>query len=43
MENHNNVLSGRYRQLASQLTGMEPPPAAKKSSLGGFFSFPTKR
>src|SRR5260370_1288917 len=43
MENHNNVLSGRYRQIASQLTGMEPPPAAKKGSLGGFFSFPTKR
>jgi septum formation inhibitor-activating ATPase MinD len=43
MENHNNVLSGRYRQIASQLTGMESPPAAKKSSLGGFFSFPTKR
>src|SRR5580658_2669330 len=43
MQNHNNVLSGRYRQMASQLTGVEPPPAAKKSSLGGFFSFPTKR
>jgi pilus assembly protein CpaE len=43
MENHNNVLSGRYRQIASQLTGTEWPPASKKSALGGFFSFPTKR
>jgi len=43
MENHNNVLSGRYRQIASQLTGMESVPATKKSALGGLFSFPTKR
>src|SRR5580698_7336395 len=43
MENHNNVLSGRYRQIASQLTGTECPPASKKSALSGFFSFPTKR
>ena len=43
MENHNNVLSGRYRQIASQLTGTESPPTSKKSALSGFFSFPTKR
>src|SRR6202453_2830166 len=43
MENHTNVLSGRYRQIASQLTGTECPPASKKSALSGFFSFLTKR
>ena len=32
MENHNNVLSDRYRQLAAQLAGIEPLPAAKKSA-----------
>ncbi len=43
MENHNNVLSGSYQQIAAKLAGMEDSPAAKKGSLGGFFSFSTKR
>lgn len=41
--NHNNVLTNRYRQMAAQLMGMDISPAAKKGSLGGLFSFPTKR
>jgi len=40
-QNHNNVLSNRYRQIAAQLAGIEDSPA-KKSSLGSLFSFPTK-
>jgi pilus assembly protein CpaE len=40
MENHNNVLTNRYRQLAAQLTGMEPA-SAKKAGFGSLFS--TKR
>jgi septum formation inhibitor-activating ATPase MinD len=43
MENHNNVLSGRYQQIAAQLSGMEDNPVAKKGSLGDFFSFSNKR
>jgi len=43
LQNHNNLLSNRYRQMAGQLTGMDSAPAQKKGSLGGFFSFPTKR
>lgn len=39
MENHNNVLSNQYRQIAAQLVGMDASPVAKK----GFFSFPAKR
>jgi pilus assembly protein CpaE len=42
MENHNNTLTNRYRQLASQLTGMETAPSQKKSGLSNFL-FPTKR
>ena len=42
-ENHNNILGSRYRQIAAQLAGLDVVPANKKSSLGGFFSFPTKR
>jgi len=42
LENHNNVLSSRYRQIAAQLAGIDVMPSAKKSSLGGLFSFPTK-
>ncbi|MFY9532095.1 MAG: hypothetical protein WBC04_21455 [Candidatus Acidiferrales bacterium] len=38
IENHNNVLSGRYRQIAAQLAGMDAGVVAKKGSLGGFFS-----
>jgi pilus assembly protein CpaE len=43
IENHNNILSGRYQQLASQLAGIESGPALKKSGLSGFFTFPVKR
>jgi pilus assembly protein CpaE len=43
LENHNNVLSTRYRQIAAQLAGMDVNAVPKKSSLGGFFSFSTKR
>lgn len=42
-QNHNNVLSNRYRQLAFQLAGMDGIAPAKKSSLSGLFSFPGKR
>jgi len=40
MENHNNTLSNRYRQIAAQLAGIEENVPAKKAS---FFSFPSKR
>jgi pilus assembly protein CpaE len=40
MENHNNALTNRYRQLASQLTG-DVVPSPKKGGLSGFL-FPTK-
>lgn len=39
----NNGLSARYRQIAAQIAGVDPGPSAKKSTLGGFFSFPAKR
>jgi pilus assembly protein CpaE len=42
MENHNNILTNRYRQLAGQLTGIEPMAAGKKAGLGNFL-FPPKR
>jgi pilus assembly protein CpaE len=42
-ENHNNILSSRYRQIAAQLAGLDVVPITKKGSLGGFFSFPPKR
>lgn len=41
MENHNNTLTNRYRQLAAQLTGMEPA-SAKKAGFGNFL-FSAKR
>jgi pilus assembly protein CpaE len=41
-ENHNNLLSNRYRQIAAQLAGVDVN-APKKGSLGGFFSLPSKR
>jgi pilus assembly protein CpaE len=41
MENHNNNLTHRYRQIAAQLAGIDDVEPVKKS--GGFFSFPTKR
>jgi pilus assembly protein CpaE len=37
LENHNNVLGVRYRQVAAQLVGMDVSATSKK---GGFFSFP---
>lgn len=42
-ENHNNALTNSYRQVAAQLMGIDANPTAKKSSLGGLFSFETKR
>jgi pilus assembly protein CpaE len=41
-QNHNNVLSNRYRQIACQLAGIDAD-IAKKGSLGGLFSFSGKR
>jgi hypothetical protein len=38
-----NGLSLRYRQMAGQIAGMGADPVAKKSGLGGFFSFQSKR
>jgi pilus assembly protein CpaE len=42
MENHNNTLTHRYRQLAMQLAGTDAMPSAKRSGLGNLFSFPAK-
>lgn len=39
----NNGLSTRYRQIAAQIAGVDPGPAAKKSGLGGLFTFSSKR
>ncbi len=43
LDNHNNVLSHRYRQIAAQLVGMDVNGGSKKATLGGFFSFPARR
>jgi pilus assembly protein CpaE len=43
IENHNNNLCSRYRQIAAILAGMDENVQAKKASAGGFFSFPSKR
>jgi len=43
LENHNNVLSSRYRQIAGQLVGIDSSVIEKKSPLSGLFSFPTKK
>jgi pilus assembly protein CpaE len=43
LENHNNILSNRYRQIAGQLVGIDPSVTEKKSPLSGLFSFPTKK
>ena len=43
IENHNNNLSNHYRKLASLLCGMDAVPMAKRSGMGNFFSFSTKR
>jgi pilus assembly protein CpaE len=42
-ENHNNILSDRYRQVAGQLVGIDAAWKGKKGSLSGLFSFPPKR
>jgi pilus assembly protein CpaE len=41
MENHDNLLTNHYRQLASQLTGIKLQPEYKRGALSTFFS--TKR
>jgi len=43
LENHNNILSSRYRQIAGQLVGIDTAVSEKKSPLSGLFSFPTKK
>jgi len=43
LENHNNTLSSRYRQIAGQLVGIDTSVIEKKSPLSGLFSFPTKK
>ena len=42
-ENHNNILSSRYRQIAGQLAGIDTSVTEKKGPLSGLFSFPTKK
>ncbi|MGH9772055.1 MAG: hypothetical protein ACRD4Q_10215, partial [Candidatus Acidiferrales bacterium] len=43
MDNHNNALTDHYRQLAERVSGGAKATAAKRGSLGTFFSFPGKR
>jgi pilus assembly protein CpaE len=43
LENHNNTLSSRYRQIAGQLVGIDTSVIEKRSPLSGLFSFPTKK
>ncbi len=43
MENHNNILSNRYRQIAGQLVGIDTSVEEKKSPLSSLFSFPSKK
>ena len=43
IENHNNALSDRYRQLASQLAGTDSMAVEKRSSLSTLFSLQKKR
>jgi pilus assembly protein CpaE len=42
MENHNNSLSNRYRQLASQIAGITSTPVVKRGGIGNLFSLSTK-
>ena len=42
MENHNNLLNHRYREIASQLAGIPEQPVAKRTGLD-LFSFSAKR
>jgi pilus assembly protein CpaE len=41
--NHNNILSSRYRQIAGQLVGIDTSVDEKKSPLSSLFSFPSKK
>ena len=41
--NHNNILSSRYRQIAGQLVGIDTTVEEKKSPLSSLFSFPSKK
>lgn len=43
MENHNNILSSRYRQIAGQLVGIDTTVEEKRSPLSSLFSFPGKK
>jgi len=43
MENHNNTLTNRYRQIAGQLVGIDASVDEKKSPLSSLFSFPIKK
>ncbi len=43
MENHNNVLTDQYRQLADQLAGVSRGPIPKRGGLSNFFTFTGKR
>jgi pilus assembly protein CpaE len=43
IENHNNVLTNHYRQLASLLTGTNAVAAPKRVGISSLFSFPAKR
>jgi pilus assembly protein CpaE len=43
MENHDNTLTHRYRELAIQLAGTETVPTAKRSGFSNLFSFQPKR
>jgi pilus assembly protein CpaE len=42
LQNHSNALSNSYRQIAYRLAGINVNATAKKSPLGGLFSFPAK-
>jgi len=43
MENHNNILTDQYRQLADQLAGISRGPASKRGGLSNFFTFTGKK
>jgi pilus assembly protein CpaE len=43
MENHNNVLTDQYRQLADQLVGNARTSASKRGGLSNFFTFSGKK
>jgi pilus assembly protein CpaE len=42
-ENHNNILTDRYRQIAGQLVGIDTALKEKKGPLSGLFSFPSNK